>query len=232
MALPDLFKKPSSLASLRPANIQQLGIKQEATDEKPQLLQRLEACLHQAKHAAASLQVHSNSWGAAKLDVDVYRQVFHMFIASMTTYRPLLLRIQQAYDVALQDAAGSAYDYVHLQTELSMMPQRHAEAVAAARAEASARAAAMQDELQHKLQELQQQADQAEAECVQIDEQLHYFQKHILQARRELDQIDTANRRGYKELLDNSSWHLLAQLPGLSSNAPGSHVGKAYRMSS
>jgi hypothetical protein len=36
---------------------------------------RLEACLHQAKHAAASLQVHSSSWGAAKLDVDVYRQV-------------------------------------------------------------------------------------------------------------------------------------------------------------
>lgn len=36
---------------------------------------RLETCLHQAKHAAASLQVHSNSWGAAKLDVDVYMQV-------------------------------------------------------------------------------------------------------------------------------------------------------------
>jgi hypothetical protein len=33
-----------------------------------------------------------------------------------------------------------------------------AEAVAAARADASARAAAMQDELQHKLQELQQEA--------------------------------------------------------------------------
>jgi hypothetical protein len=48
-----------------------------------------------------------------------------MFIASMTTYRPLLLRIQQAYDAALGDAAGSAYDHVHLQTELSLMPQRH-----------------------------------------------------------------------------------------------------------
>jgi hypothetical protein len=48
-----------------------------------------------------------------------------MFIASMTTYRPLLLRIKQAYDTALEDAAGSAYDHVHLQTELSLMPQRH-----------------------------------------------------------------------------------------------------------
>jgi hypothetical protein len=43
----------------------------------------------------------------------------------MTTYRPLLLRIKQAYDAALADAAGSAYDHVHLQTELSLMPQRH-----------------------------------------------------------------------------------------------------------
>lgn len=33
---------------------------------------------------------------------------------------------------------------------------------------------------------------------MQIDEQLHYFQKHILQARRELDQIDTANRCGWR----------------------------------
>jgi hypothetical protein len=52
-----------------------------------------------------------------------------MFIASMTTYRPLLLRIKQAYDTALEDAAGSAYDHVHLQTELSLMPQRHVSAI-------------------------------------------------------------------------------------------------------
>jgi hypothetical protein len=39
-------------------------------------------------------------------------------------------------------------------------------------------------------------------------------------------------RRSYKELLDGSSWHLLAHLPGLSSNTAGSHVGKAYHMSS
>jgi hypothetical protein len=47
----------------------------------PCVLCRLEACLHQAKHAAGSLQVHSSSWGAAKLDVDVYRQVGPLFPA-------------------------------------------------------------------------------------------------------------------------------------------------------
>lgn len=52
-------------------------------------------------------------------------QVFAMFISSMTTYRPLLLRIKQAYDPALEDATGSAYDHVHLQAELSMVPRKH-----------------------------------------------------------------------------------------------------------
>jgi hypothetical protein len=47
-----------------------------------------------------------------------------------------------------------------------------------------------------------------------------------------LHQLLLLRRRAYKELLDGSSWHLLAQLPGLSSSGPGSHVGKAYRMSS
>jgi hypothetical protein len=51
-------------------------------------------------------------------------------------------------------------------------------------------------------------------------------------ARRMLMAVLLLCRRSYKELLDGSSWHLLAQLPGLSSNVAGSHVGKAYRMSS
>jgi hypothetical protein len=59
----------------------------------------------------------------------------------MTTYRPLLLRIKQAYDAALEDAAGSAYDYVHLQTELSLMPQRHVSRTCRRRAESSSHAA-------------------------------------------------------------------------------------------
>eukprot|EP00878_Enallax_costatus_P041414 GHUV01048172.1.p1 GENE.GHUV01048172.1~~GHUV01048172.1.p1 ORF type:complete len:101 (+),score=15.27 GHUV01048172.1:249-551(+) len=48
-----------------------------------------------------------------------------MLISSMTTYRPLLLRIKQAYEAALVDAIASAYDHVHLQAELSLMPHKH-----------------------------------------------------------------------------------------------------------
>lgn len=55
----------------------------------------------------------------------LWLQIFDMFISSMTTYRPLLLRIKQAYEAALEDAVASAYDHVHLHTELSLMPHRH-----------------------------------------------------------------------------------------------------------
>jgi hypothetical protein len=75
----------------------------------------------------------------------VLLQLFHMFIASMTTYRPLLLRIKQAYDTALEDAAGSAYDHVHLQTELSLMPQRHVGCTCRLRAEDFSHAASGMD---------------------------------------------------------------------------------------
>lgn len=59
----------------RPANKHKLHHSSGIPNTRCVHARRLEACLHQAKHAAASLQVHSNSWGAAKLDVDVYRQV-------------------------------------------------------------------------------------------------------------------------------------------------------------
>lgn len=68
---------------------------------------------------------------------------------------------------------------------------------------------------------------QAEQEGTEIEEQLRHYLKHILQARRELDQLETSNRRAYKELVENSSWHLLALTDGME----GSHVGKAYRTS-
>lgn len=67
---------------------------------------------------------------------------------------------------------------------------------------------------------------QAEEECAETDEQLRHYLRHILQARRELDQLDVSNRRTYKELVETSSWHMLAQVA--LQGAQGSHVGRAY----
>lgn len=52
MSLPDLFKRQGALASLRPANIHQLGSKQQHEEErKPQLLQRWEQKQMPCQHA-------------------------------------------------------------------------------------------------------------------------------------------------------------------------------------
>jgi hypothetical protein len=40
--------------------------------------------------------------------------------------------------------------------------------------------------------------------------QLQHLQKHMLQARREADQLEAFSRRAHKELLDNSSWSMLS----------------------
>jgi len=41
---------------------------------------------------------------------------------------------------------------------------------------------------------------------------LQHLQKHMLQARRELDQLEAFSRRAHNELQANSSWHMLGSL--------------------
>lgn len=40
-------------------------------------------------------------------------------------HRPLLLRIKQAYDEALHDAAAAACDNAYLSNKMSMVPHKH-----------------------------------------------------------------------------------------------------------
>lgn len=51
-------------------------------------------------------------------------QAFEGFLQSMTTYRPLLLRIKAAYDPVLRDAMASTYDNVHMKSELAQAPAK------------------------------------------------------------------------------------------------------------
>lgn len=50
--------------------------------------------------------------------------MFDAFLHSFTTYRSLLLRIKQEYDVALDDALASLYDNVHMKAELAVVDER------------------------------------------------------------------------------------------------------------
>ena len=72
---------------------------------------KLKAC---DKRAAAYGPLRE-SWAAATLRLDAHRQVFETLINSMTTYRPVLTRIRQQYDAALDEALKVSYEGVHMQ---------------------------------------------------------------------------------------------------------------------
>lgn len=124
---PDLFRSPNTLASLRPAAIQQHVQAQQQqhnsspTANQPALLQRLQACLADAA-ATPKEAVHGRH--AQQQLLHAYHQVFQLFLASMTTYRPLLLQIKRVYDAAVQDATAALSDNTQLQAKLSQVPHK------------------------------------------------------------------------------------------------------------
>jgi len=130
--LPELFKSPATLNTLRPAAIQQhvqLHQQQRIVHvAEPQLLQKLYACLDTAAIQDA-LAPHTELQASAKQrsrrGLAAYHKVFELLLASLTTYKPLLLRIKHAYDEALTDAAEAACDNVYLHSKLSMVPHMH-----------------------------------------------------------------------------------------------------------
>ena len=60
----------------------------------------------------------------ANLVLDAHRQAFEAFIHSFTTYRPLLLKVKEAYEEALQDALSSQADNIHMKAQLAVLHQR------------------------------------------------------------------------------------------------------------
>jgi hypothetical protein len=105
--VPDLFKRPSNLASLRPAAIQQhVQLHQQqisahsATVDEPQLLQRLHACLDKAAIQEAlshPKQQQSTTKQQTRRQLNAYHEVFELLLASLTTYRCDGSYVQEAY---------------------------------------------------------------------------------------------------------------------------------------
>ncbi|KAG2501135.1 hypothetical protein HYH03_000953 [Edaphochlamys debaryana] len=152
VALPDLFKQKNSLVSLRPTySNEPIPLEDDELGRTPKLLQRLEALLEEKLSLVERLGNGNKGFAAAQLRTDAFRQVFDAFLHSFTTYRSLLLRIKQEYDVALDDALASLYDNVHMKAELAVVDERMATAVQQARARAQEDAAAVRKELQDQL---------------------------------------------------------------------------------
>ena len=75
---------------------------------------------------AAYGQKDTNTLVTANLTLDAHRQVFEAFIHSFTTYRPLLLKVRQAFEEALEDALSSQADNIHMKAQLAALHQRKA----------------------------------------------------------------------------------------------------------
>lgn len=121
--VPDLFKRPSNLASLRPAAIQQhVQLHQQqfsaasAKVEEPQLLQRLHACLDTAAIQEAlsnPTQQQSTTKQQTRRQLNAYHEVFELLLASLTTYR-----YAESYVLTCMRTAS----HVHVILQISAQP--------------------------------------------------------------------------------------------------------------
>lgn len=145
-------------------------------------------------------------------------QVFDAFLHSFTTYRSLLLRIKQEYDVALDDALASLYDNVHMKAELAVVQERLVAAVQEARSRALEDAAAVRKELQDQLRLGELRASEAELRCQAAEQQIQQAKANIQRLKVEAAELQRSNLEAKQRLLQQSSW---AAVPGLAAQATG-----------
>ncbi|GIL71982.1 hypothetical protein Vretimale_589 [Volvox reticuliferus] len=207
VALPDLFKQKNSLQSLRPTYANEpIGVGEDDAGRTPKLLQRLEALLEEKLSLVERLGNGNKGFAAAQLRTDAFRQVFDAFLHSFTTYRSLLLRIKQEYDVALDDALASLYDNVHMKAELAVVDERMSSAVQQARTRALEDASAVRKELQDQLNMEESKALQAEARCQAAEQEIQACKATIQQLKREAAELQKTNSDLKLQLLLKSSW--------------------------
>ncbi|PNH07977.1 hypothetical protein TSOC_005506 [Tetrabaena socialis] len=207
VTLPDLFKQKNSLQSLRPTySNEPVGDEEDEALRTPKLLQRLEALLEEKLSLVERLGNGNKGFAAAQLRTDAFRQVFDAFLHSFTTYRSLLLRVKQEYDVALDDALASLYDNVHMRAELAVVEERMSSAIQQARARAHEDASAVRKELQDQLNMEESKALQAEARCQGAEQEIQACKATIQQLKRETSELQRGNNEIKQQLLSKSSW--------------------------
>ncbi|KXZ47084.1 hypothetical protein GPECTOR_38g321 [Gonium pectorale] len=166
----------------------------------------LEALLEEKLSLVERLGNGNKGFAAAQLRADAFRQVFDAFLHSFTTYRSLLLRIKQEYDVALDDALASLYDNVHMKAELAVVEERMLSAVEQARARALEDAGAVRKELQDQLNMEESKALQAEARCQAAEQEIGACKVTIQQLKRDAAELQRANNEIRHQLLLRSTW--------------------------
>ena len=188
---------------------------------KPALLVQLESLLAEQlrlseKLASVKGGIHGADYRdeSGALALEAHRAVFDAFINAFTTYRPLLTKVKEHYDRALDRALRSEHENVQMRSELKAMELRKGREVETARAEAIATAATFRGDVQQRLakqtaraEEAEKERDEARAEVARLVEELEETRAKCAEAVEE--------RRVLKEAaLKESSW---AQDPAMES---------------
>ena len=188
---------------------------------KPALLVQLESLLAEQlrlseKLASVKGGIHGADYRdeSGALALEAHRAVFDAFINAFTTYRPLLTKVKEHYDRALDRALRSEHENVQMRSELKAMELRKGREVETARAEAIATAATFRGDVQQRLakqtaraEDAEKERDEARAEIARLVEELEETRAKCAEAVEE--------RRVLKEAaLKESSW---AQDPAMES---------------
>jgi len=225
--LPTLFKG-EGLQQLRPSQkfttSGYLEVFPRASRRKPQLLQQLESLLAEklrlseklsaANHGAEAQSPRGSPGkerparnGAMNMRLDAFRECFDAFINAFSTYRPLLARIKEQYDAALDHALKSEHENVYLRSELNALEQRKQRAVEEARAEANAAAATLRGELSARLQEAEERARAAESAVATAIAEADAARSLAAEATAEADHFREENRQLKRHMFDESSFN-------------------------
>ena len=142
---------------------------------KPALLVQLESLLAEQlrlseKLASVKGGIHGADYRdeSGALALEAHRAVFDAFINAFTTYRPLLTKVKEHYDRALDRALRSEHENVQMRSELKAMELRKGREVETARAEAIATAATFRGDVQQRLAKQTARAEEAAARAAFI----------------------------------------------------------------
>jgi len=181
---------------------------------QPLLLENLEAFLEdqiaQAERMAATEErvrhVDRDEGVTANMRLDAHRQCFQAFIQAFTTYRPLLTRIKNEYDHALDVALRSECENSQMRLELSQAEARQARMVQEVRAQSAAEAAASRAELHQLLEAMERRAEAAETKAAAAERERDEALVASAEAQEKADSHRAANADLKKLMLEESSW--------------------------
>lgn len=166
----------------------------------------LERKLASAEKVAAAYGPMRAGWAASMLRLDAYRQVFEALVNSMTTYKPLLVRVKREYDAALEEALKSSYQNIQMRAELTDARAQQIKSVDAALQESEASAVTLKRNLLDQLTETEERAQVAEQRAADLEASCDDVRKQLRVQQRKSAELTKENDRILHQMLQKSTW--------------------------